>query len=121
MGNATVQETKNWMQGRSFDITRVPDNFTNYLLATAMTSRYSVDKNLKSGDAIGLMLESVAPPISALQQAGKDIFSVIKSTTSGEEIDPKVVKSIPGIGRWYYNMFLGGAEEFLEREEKRKD
>lgn len=117
LGNATVQETKNWMQGREFQIERVPDNFINYMLATGMTSRYSVDKNLTQGNIAGVIAEAVAPPISVYENLTKDVYGVMKSIYEGEEIDPRAARSVPLIGRWYYNLFGGGAEEFLERQD----
>ena len=74
LGNATIQETKNWMQGREFQIDRVPDNFINYMLATAMTSRYSVDRNLTQGNFAGVIAEAVAPPINVYENLTKDVY-----------------------------------------------
>ena len=44
-------------------------------------------------------------------------MGVMKSIYEGEDIDPKAARSVPLIGRWYYNLFGGGAEEFLERQD----
>jgi hypothetical protein len=117
LGNATVQESKNWMQGREFQIDRVPDNWANYMLATAMTSRYSVDKNLKNGDIVGVISDSVAPPISVFSNLTKDVFGTMGAMYEGQDLDPKALRSVPIIGRWFYNLFGGGAEEFLERQD----
>lgn len=117
MGNATVQETKNWMQGREFQIDRIPDDFLNYMMATFMVSRYSVDRRLKQGDFVGVISDSIAPPIGAIQNLTKDAVSVMKSIATGEPIDPKVARSVPIVGRWWYNLFGGGAEEFLKRQD----
>jgi hypothetical protein len=118
LGNATIQETKNWMQGREFQVDRVPDNWTNYMLATLMTSRYSADKNLKRGDIAGLIGDSVAPPISVFSNLTTDVVSAMKSIYEGETPDAKTLRSVPIVGRWYYNLFGGGAEEFLKRQDK---
>ena len=117
LGNASVQEAKNWMQGREFQIDRVPDNFIDYMLATAMTSRYSVDKNLRQGNVVGVIAEAVAPPISVYANLSTDAYGAMKAIAEGDDIDPKAARSIPLVGRWYYNMFGGGAEEFLERQD----
>lgn len=118
LGNATIQETKNWMQGREFQVDRVPDNWINYMLATSMTSRYSADKNLKRGDIAGLIGDSVAPPISVFSNLTTDVVSAMKSIYEGETPDAKTLRSVPIVGRWYYNLFGGGAEEFLKRQDK---
>lgn len=118
LGNATVQEAKNWMQGREFQVDRVPDNWSNYMLATFMTSRYSVDKNLKSGDIAGLISDSIAPPISIFGSVGRDVVSAMEAVYEGEDVDvAKTLRGTPVIGRWFYNLFGGGAEEFLERQD----
>ena len=116
MGNATVQEAKNWMQGREFDISRVPDNFIDQLMMTVMTSRYAVENNLKSGDFVGLVQETVSPPTTALANLGKDLFAAGGGILSGEGVPAKTGRSVPLIGRAMYNLFGGGAEAFLERE-----
>ena len=116
MGNATVQEAKNWMQGREFDISRVPDNFFDQLMMTAMTSRYAVENNLKSGDFVGLVQETVSPPTTALANLVKDLFAAGGGILSGEGVPAKTGRSVPLIGRAMYNLFGGGAEAFLERE-----
>jgi len=118
LGNATVQETKNWMQGREFQIDRVPDNFINYIFATLMTSRYAVDRSLESGDLFSLATDAIAPPLNALQTLTRDTYNAAEAVASGEEISPKAARSIPLVGRWWYNLFGGGAEEFLEREKR---
>ena len=117
MGGATVQEAKNWMQGRGFDITRVPDNFVDQLMMTAMTSRYAVENKLGSGDYMGLLIESASPPTTALSNITKDVVGAIKGVYSGEGLPAKSARSVPLIGRAYYNLVGGGAEEFLERRE----
>tara|TARA_B100001778_G_scaffold327925_1_gene326695 strand:+ start:434 stop:3319 length:2886 start_codon:yes stop_codon:yes gene_type:complete len=116
LGNATVQEAKNWMQGREFQVDRVPDNFVNYMLSTALTSRYSVDKNLQQGDVAGVIVDSLSPPLNVFSNLSKDLASSIGNLINGEELEPRAARSIP-MGRWLYNLFGGGAEEFLERQE----
>jgi len=118
MGGATVQEAKNWMQGRGFDITRVPDNFFDQLMMTAMTSRYAVENKLGSGDYMGLLIESASPPTTALSNITKDVVAAIEGVYSGEGVPAKSARSVPLIGRAYYNLVGGGAEAFLE---SRKD
>ena len=116
-GNAAVKELRNVMQGREFDMGRVDDHIVDYALATLLTSRYAVDNNLGDGDLLGFVMESVTPPINVLQRTSDDVAKTLKAIRDGEEIDPKSLRSLPVVGRWYYNLFGGGAEEFLEREE----
>ena len=43
-GNAAVQELRNAARGRDFDIERLPEHWQNYMLSTALTSKYAVDQ-----------------------------------------------------------------------------
>lgn len=116
-GNATVQEIRNAEQGRGFDLERIPDNVFEQMFMTAMTSRYAVENKLQNGDVLGFAMESMLPPTSALQNLTKDAYAAVKALGTGEEVPSKTARSIPFIGRAWYNLFGGGAEEWLERRE----
>ena len=86
----------------------------------AMMSRYAVENNLREGDVVGLALDAVTPPIGVIQKASKDFLKVNQAIIEGEDVGLKWTRNIPFLGRAFYNLFGGGAEEFLEREAKER-
>ena len=119
LGGATVQELRNAEQGRGFDIDRIDDNFVDQVLMTAFMSRYVIDNKLRDGDIFGAVMDVALPPTGALENLTKDAKSILSALFTGEEVSSKVARSVPLFGRAYYNLFGGGAEEFLERERNR--
>jgi len=119
LGGATVQELRNAEQGRGFDLERIDDNFVDQVLMTAFMSRYVIDNKLRDGDIFGALLDVSLPPTGALENLTKDAKNVLSSLFTDEEISSKSARSVPLIGRAYYNLLGGGAEEFLEREKNR--
>jgi hypothetical protein len=118
-GNAAVQELRNVGRGRDFDLDRLPDHVLNYLLSTALTSKYAMDR-FSEGDVRGAVEASVMPPFRVLGDVANDVFDIGGAVLEGKEIDPKDFRRVPGLGDLYYNLFGGGAEEFLEKERKDK-
>jgi hypothetical protein len=82
-------------------------------------SRYVIDNKLRDGDIFGALLDVSLPPTGALENLTKDAKNVLSSLFTDEEISSKSARSVPLIGRAYYNLLGGGAEEFLEREKNR--
>ena len=119
-GNATIKEVKNWEDGKGFDPDRVPDHFYDSLLNSALLSRYAVENRWNEGDIVGLATDAIAPPLSVFSNISKDIMSFNKALIEGEELPVKWLRNIPVAGRIIYNIFYGGAEEFLEREAKER-
>jgi len=120
LGNAGVKEVKNWEDGKGFDPKRVPDQWWDSILNVAMMSRYAVENNLREGDVVGLALDAVTPPIGVIQKASKDFLKVNQAIIEGKDVGLKWTRNIPFLGRAFYNLFGGGAEEFLEREAKER-
>jgi len=120
-GNATIKEVKNWEDGKGFDPDRVPDHWFDSLLNVLLTSRYIVENKAAQGDIVGVGASIVSPPLSIYSTISKDIMAINKAKVEGEDLPMTWLRNIPIAGRTIYNIFYGGAEEFLEREEKRKD
>lgn len=120
-GNATIKEVKNWEDGKGFDVERVPDHWMDAMLNTLLTSRYIVENNISNGDIVGIGKEIVSPPLSIYSSISKDIMALNKARIEGEDMPMKWVRHIPVAGRTIYNLFYGGAEEFLAREAKEKN
>lgn len=118
-GNAAVQELRNAARGRDIDLERLPEHWKNYMLSFALTSKFAVDKMVE-GDVAGAIESTVMPPISTLGLAINDAIDIGQAVLGGEEIDPKDFKRFPLLGDLYYNLFGGGAEEFLEKERKER-
>ena len=118
-GNAAVQELRNAGKGRNFDIKRIPENVGNYLLSTALSSKYALD-NFMDGNFSEGLTSMTKPPFMVVADAIDDAYDVVSSVFEGESVNPKDLRRIPGFGDFYYNMFGGGAEEFLEKERKER-
>jgi hypothetical protein len=119
-GTVAVEEFKNAIKGRGVDAERIPDNAMKFLFSTMLTSRYSVDQKLLRGDIVGTVQDVVLPPTTALSNVTKDIVSTIESLYKGEPVDPKALRSLPVAGQGLYNFLGGGAEAFLEKEERER-
>lgn len=119
-GSIAVEEFKNAIKGRGVDAERIPDNAIKFALGTLLTSRYTVENKLLRGDLIGTVQDVVLPPTTALSNATKDIYSTLDSLYNGEPVDPKALRSLPVAGQGLYNFLGGGAEAFLEKEERER-
>ena len=118
-GNAAVQELRNAARGRDFDIERLPEHFKNYMLSTALTSKYAVDQAAE-GNVGGAIASTITPAAGALFDALNDVVDISGAVLKGEQIDPKEFRRVPGLGDLYYNLFGGGAEEFLQKERRER-
>ena len=119
-GSVAVEEFKNAIKGRGVDAERIPDNAIKFALGTLLTSRYTVENKLLRGDIIGTVQDVVLPPTTALSNATRDIYSTLDSLYNGEPVDPKALRSLPIAGQGLYNFLGGGAEAFLEKEERER-
>ena len=118
-GNAAVQELRNAARGRDFDIERLPEHWQNYMLSTALTSKYAVDQ-VAEGNVEGFIANSITPAAGALGAALNDVVDISGAVLKGEQIDPKEFRRAPLLGDLYYNLFGGGAEEFLQKERRER-
>lgn len=118
-GNAAVQEARNAARGRGFDIERLPEHWLNYLMSTALTSKFGVDQ-LAEGNVAGFVESALAPPLGAIGDLANDAVDIAGAVKEGRKIDPKEFRRVPGLGDLYYNLFGGGAEEFLQEERRER-
>jgi hypothetical protein len=118
-GNAAVQEARNAARGRGFDIERLPEHWLNYLMSTALTSKFGVDQ-LAEGNITGFVESALAPPLGAIGDLANDAVDIAGAVKEGRKIDPKEFRRVPGLGDLYYNLFGGGAEEFLQKERRER-
>ena len=115
--NGTVQETKDWVLGRGFNIEDIPDNSMNHLYSLMAASQYVQDRYLKQGDIYGAGLNLVAPPLQVFSDIGRDISNLINK---GDTLPEKTLKNLPIFGKLWYNFFGGGLENALERQEAKR-
>ena len=118
-GNAVVQEARNAARGRGFDIERLPEHWQDYLMSMALTSKFGVDQ-LADGNVKGFAASALAPPLGAIGDLADDAVDIAGAVREGERIDPKEFRRVPYLGDLYYNLFGGGAEEFLQEERRER-
>ena len=58
--------------------------------------------------------------IKKLFDAINDVVDISGAVLKGEQIDPKEFRRVPLLGDLYYNLFGGGAEEFLQKERRER-
>ena len=111
--NLGVSTVRDLLLGRDVKPEDIPAKAAWTLAGIYGFSKYGVESNLAKGDAAGLVVDSLAPPIPMLN---------IPATLAAESLkeDPtysKVIGQLPAGGRVMYNWFYGGAEKFNERQE----
>ena len=119
-----MQEARNTIKGRGFEIDRISDHTQNYMLSLMGSSKFSADqiKELRLADAAQSML---SPAIFSVVKFAEDSIQILDELIVKDydwsELDKKNFRRFPGIGDMYYNFFGGGIEDFLEREERNRD
>lgn len=103
IAGATSDQVKNWIRGRDeeFEGTDVLMN----ALKTFGWSEYTMEK-VRAGKPAEAIAGFIAPPYRMMD----DIVSR----------DPKAIRYIPLVGTWYYDRFMGGAEEAERNKRKRE-
>lgn len=123
-GQSVVQEARNALKGRGFDPERIPDHAQNYMLSMMGASKFSKEQfsDLRFKDAITSM---ASPAILSVAEFAEDSAQIIRELSAEgydwSEVDKRNFRRFPGIGDMYYNFFGGGIEDFLEREDRRRN
>lgn len=115
--NTGTQYAKDILLGREVRAEDIPDRALWNLLSVYGLNRYTTDRYWSSGDWKGGVYNTVAPATPIIDSA----FSL---ATEAMEDDPnyeKLVKPVPIVGNLVYNWFLGGAEEYNERQEANRN
>ena len=115
VANTGTQMAKDLILGREVKAEDIPDRAMWSLLGVYGMNQYTVDKYWSNGDWKGAVFNQIAPATPIIDSAltlGGEIF----------EDDPdvaKAVRGIPVVGNVVYNWFLGGAENYNERQDRR--
>lgn len=115
--NTGTQYAKDLILGRDIKAEDIPDRAMWNLLSVYGINRYTTDRYISNGDWKGAVYNTIAP-------ATPIIDSVVGLGTELVKDDPKLaklVKPVPVVGNLYYNWFLGGAEEYDERQEANRN
>ena len=113
--NTGTQMAKDLILGREVKAEDIPDRAMWSLLGVYGMNQYTVDKYWSNGDWKGAVFNQIAPATPIIDSA---------LTLGGEvlEDDPdvsKAVRGVPVVGNVVYNWFLGGAENYNERQDRR--
>ena len=123
-GQSVVQEARNAIKGRGFDLDRIPEHTSNYMMSMMGSSNFGKEQfaDLRFRDVtVGM----ASPAVLAVADFAEDSANIIKELTvdgyDWSELDKKNFRRFPGLGDMFYNFFGGGIEDFLEREERNRD
>ena len=128
-GNTAVKEVKDFTLGKTIDIDKLSDDFGNNILQQFFLSRYAFDRSLSKGDFITPLQDAILPPYDWAMYAGKDIFHVLGVDEFFNPLDPfqslnnpykyKSLQYLPFVGKLPYWYWMGGKEDYEEKEMKK--
>jgi hypothetical protein len=128
-GNTAVKEVKDFTLGKTIDMDKLSDDFGNNILQQFFLSRYAIDRNLSKGDFITPLTDAILPPYDWAKYAGKDIFHVLGVDEFFNPLDPfqslnnpykyKSLQYLPFVGKLPYWYWMGGKEDYEEKEMKK--
>ncbi len=101
---------KHWIQGRDIAEEQLEDIAIANIYKNFGASEYLMS-DLSQGRVGDAITNLIAPPLSVISQTGE---GVIKTLSEGE-IDPKMLKHLPIVGKMWYNFFGGGLEKWEEK------
>ena len=115
--NTGTQYAKDLLLGRDVKAEDIPDRAMWNLLSVYGLNRYTTDRYISNGDWKGAVTNLITPATPLIDS----IFSLGGEVLSDDPSVAKLVKPVPIVGNLAYNWMLGGAEEFNEREEARRN
>lgn len=115
--NTGTQYAKDLLLGRDVKAEDIPDRAMWNLLSVYGLNRYTTDRYVSNGDWKGAVTNLITPATPLIDS----LFSLGGEVLSDDPNVAKLVKPVPIVGNLTYNWMLGGAEEFNEREEARRN
>jgi len=115
--NTGTQYAKDILLGRDVKAEDIPDRAMWNLLSVYGINRYTTDKYLSNGDWTGAVVNTIMPATPLISNA----LSLGTELLEEEPNVEKLIKPVPIVGNLVYNWMLGGAEEFNEKEQARRD
>jgi len=109
--NLGTQMTKDLILGRDVKAEDIPSKALWSLLGVYGANKYTTDRYWAQGDFKGGIINTLAPAAPLIEAA-------IGLASESFDADPnyaKLVKPVPVVGNLFYNWFLGGAEEYNEK------
>ena len=116
--NTGTQYAKDILLGRDVKAEDIPDRAMWNLLSVYGINRYTSDKYLSNGDFIGAGVNTLMPATPIISNALSLGTELLFEDEPNVE---KLIKPVPIVGNLVYNWMLGGAEEFNEKEQARRD
>lgn len=115
--NTGTQYAKDLVLGREVKAEDIPDRAMWNLLSVYGINRYTTDRYLSNGDWKGAVINTIAPATPIIDSA----FSLGEELLEDDPNVEKLIKPVPVVGNLVYNWFLGGAEEYNERQEAKRN
>ena len=115
--NTGTQYAKDLVLGREVKAEDIPDRAMWNLLSVYGINRYTTDRYLSNGDWKGAVVNTVTPATPIIDSA----FSLGGELLEDDPNVAKLVKPVPIVGNLVYNWFLGGAEEYDEKQEAERN
>ena len=111
--NLSTGVIKDLMLGREIDADDIPSKSLWALLGNYGASKYTTDKYVKKGDWKGAIYNPIVPATPVIDM----IVEGVQIPFKDEPNYRKIVTNIPVVGRLFSSWFLGGAEDYNERQE----
>ena len=115
--NTGTEYAKNLLLGRDVTPEDIPDKAMWNLLSVYGLNRYTTDRFISRGDWKGAVFNTIAPATPIIDS----IFGIGGEMFKDDPNMAKLIKPVPVVGNLTYNWFLGGAEEYNEREEAKRE
>ncbi len=114
--NTGTQYAKDMILGRDVTPDDIPDRAMWNLLSVYGLTRYTNDRYISRGDWKGAVFNTLVPATPLIDS----LLSLGNEALFEEDPDvAKLVKPVPIVGNLTYNWFLGGAEEYNEKQFKK--
>ena len=76
-------------------------------------NKYIGQRYLSQGDIMGAGISTFAPAAPLVDGVTRGAADAIKQEVDEDTLG-RLVKAVPGVGSFFYNWFLGGAEKYNE-------
>jgi len=113
VGNAGTGIIRDVALGREVNPEQLPDRAMWSLLGVYGANKYVGQRYLSQGDVTGAVINTFAPAAPLVDGVTRGAADTIKQEVDEDTLG-RIVKAVPGVGSFFYNWFLGGAEKYNE-------
>tara|TARA_R100001509_G_C4882861_1_gene220778 strand:- start:409 stop:3375 length:2967 start_codon:yes stop_codon:yes gene_type:complete len=120
LANASIDEIKDFVQGRPSSVVDIPNNYADNLFKMFGANEYLYDRYLSSGEYSAALGEIFMPPLITFSALYKDVNKIIDKEIESD--NSEFIAALPVIGRVYANWVKKGrdGQTRLQREINRQ-